>query len=168
MTAWRGDNQRMSSSVIVNVSHRYQASAERVFDAWLNPTQASRFLFATRTGNIMRCEIEPWEGGQFSVTDRRPPADGDESVFDAEHHGTYVEIARPRRLVFDFSVGVAEETTRVTIRFEPLGAAACELHLSHELGDDETARAYEAQTRKGWTTMLATLERTWFPRRILL
>jgi uncharacterized protein YndB with AHSA1/START domain len=169
MTPWGGDNRRMSSPVTVCVSHRFLAPAERVFDAWLNPTQASRFLFATRTGNIMRCQIEPWEGGHFTVTDRRPQADGDESVFDAEHHGTYVEIARPRRLVFDFGVGPGvEETSRVTIRIEPMGATACELHLSHDLGDGEDALAYEAQTRKGWTTILATLEREWFPRRILL
>lgn len=158
----------MSSLVTVRVAHRFAAPAERVFDAWLNPAQACRFLFATRTGNIMRCQIDAREGGSFTVTDRRPHADGDESVFDAEHRGTYVEIERPRRLVFDFWVEPSDETSRVVIEIEPQGSQACELTLTHDLGDGESARAYEAQTRKGWATMLATLEKELFPRRIQL
>ena len=89
---------------MVRVAHRYSAPAERVFDAWLTPSQASRFLFATRTGNVMQCEINPVAGGGFVVTDRRPLADGDESVFDVVHLGKYIELDRPRRIVFDFSV----------------------------------------------------------------
>jgi uncharacterized protein YndB with AHSA1/START domain len=156
------------SSVIVRVTHRFAAPAERVFDAWLNPAQARRFLFATRTGNIMGCQIDPWVGGSFVVTDRRPHADGDESVFDAEHRGTYIEIHRPRRLVFDFSVEPYGESSRVVLDIEPLGATACELTLTHDLGEGEDARAYEPQTRKGWANMLATMERELFPRRIQL
>ena len=156
------------TSVIVRVAHRYAAPVERVFDAWLNPAQARRFLFATRTGNIMRCQIDARVGGGFTVTDRRPQADGDESVFDAEHRGTYVEIDRPRRLVFDFSVEPYGGSNRVTLEFQAMGPSACELVLTQDLGEGEDAQAYEAQTRKGWTTMLATLERELFPRRIQL
>ncbi|MGE4240086.1 SRPBCC family protein [Ramlibacter sp.] len=159
----------MSSSVVVRVSHRYTAPAEKVFDAWLTPSQAARFLFATRTGNIMRCEIEPFVGGEFRVTDRRPTADGDESVFDAEHRGTYVEIERPIRLVFDFSVPpYAEAPTRVALEFRATGHAACELILTHDLGDDPEAHHYESQTRQGWTRMLERLEKDVFPRRIAI
>jgi uncharacterized protein YndB with AHSA1/START domain len=157
----------MSSNIVVRVSHRYTAPAERVFDAWLTPSQASRFLFATRTGNIMRCYIEPHPGGQFIVTDRRPQADGDESVMDAEHRGEYVEIDRPRRIVFDFSAPpYVEAPTRVTLEFRPLSAQACELTLTHEMGDSDLARAFEDQTRQGWARTLATLERELFPRRV--
>jgi uncharacterized protein YndB with AHSA1/START domain len=156
------------SSVIVRVTHRFAAPAEKIFDAWLTPALASRFLFATRTGNIMRCQIDPRVGGGFTVTDRRPHADGDESVFDAEHRGTYVEIQRPRRLAFDFHVEPYGNSTRVMLEFEPLGSSGCELTLTHDLGDDAEAVAFEPQTRKGWANMLATLERELFPRRILL
>jgi uncharacterized protein YndB with AHSA1/START domain len=154
------------SSVIVRVTHRFAAPAERVFDAWLNPAQACRFLFATRTGNIMRCQIDPRVGGGFTVTDRRPHADGDESVFDAEHRGTFVEIERPRRLVFDFSVEPYGDSSRVTVEIQPQGSGACELTLAHDLGEGDDAQAYEDRARKGWATMLGTLERELFPRRI--
>ena len=157
----------MSSPVVIRVSHRYSASAERVFDAWLTPGQASRFLFRTRTGNVMQCVITPEVGGGFTVTDRRPTADGDESVFDVVHMGKYVEITRPRRLVFDLTVlTYTEETTRVTVEVTPLGSQASELTLTHELGSGDTARYMEETTTKGWVNMLALIERELFPRRV--
>jgi len=157
----------MSSSVVIRVSHRYSAPAERVFDAWLTPGQASRFLFRTRTGNVMQCVITPEVGGGFTVTDRRPTADGDDSVFDVVHMGKYVEIARPRRLVFDLTVlTYTEDTTRVTVEVTPLGSQASELTLTHELGSSDTARYMEETTTKGWVNMLALIERELFPRRV--
>ena len=154
---------------MVRVAHRYSAPAERVFDAWLTPSQASRFLFATRTGNVMQCEINPVVGGGFIVTDRRPLADGDESVFDVVHRGNYVTIDRPRLLAFDFAVtAYSDHTTRVTLEFAAQGSSTCEITLTHDLGDSEEAWAMEAPTRKGWAQMLATLERELFPKRVVL
>lgn len=158
----------MSSAVTVRVSHRYCAPAERVFDAWLTTAQAARFLFRTRTGNVMQCLIQPEVGGGFTVTDRRPAADGDESVFDVVHMGKYVEISRPNRLVFDLSVLSfgADETTRVTVDVQPLGSMACELTVTQELGAGREAHYNEEPARKGWTSMLQTMERELFPRRV--
>lgn len=155
------------NSTVVHASHRYTAPIERVFDAWVTPAQASRFLFATRTGNIMRCEMDVRPGGQFQVTDRRPNADGDVSVFDAIHRGEYVEIDRPFKLVFDFSVLPYTETpTRVTLEFKPLSTMACELNITHDMGNSEEARLLAEQSRKGWERMLRTLERELFPKRV--
>jgi uncharacterized protein YndB with AHSA1/START domain len=157
----------MSSPVVFRVTHRYSAPAERVFDAWLTPAHASRFLFRTRTGNVMQCVITAEVGGGFTVTDRRPTADGDESVFDVVHMGKYLEIDRPRRLVFELTVlTYTEDTTRVTVEVTPLGPQSSELVLTHEMGSGEPARANEENSRKGWTTMLALMERELFPRRI--
>jgi len=158
----------MSSDVVIKVSHRYSASAERVFDAWLTPGQASRFLFRTRTGNVMQCEITPEVGGGFTVTDRRPAADGDESVFDVVHMGKYVEIQRPKRLVFDFSVLTygSDDSTRVTVEVQPLGPLASELTVTHNLGSSSHAKMMEEPSRKGWDAMLSNLERELFPRRV--
>lgn len=161
------DKQTMPTPTVVRVTQKYNVSSERVFDAWLNPAQAARFLFATRTGNILHCEIDPSVGGGFTVTDRRPMADGDESFFDAEHRGVYVEIERPHRLAFDFSVEpYSDAPTRVTIDVVSMGPNMCELVLAHNLGDDETAAVNAERTRKGWTNMLQVLDkvlttRTW-------
>jgi uncharacterized protein YndB with AHSA1/START domain len=155
----------MSSPVVYRLTHRFSAPAERVFDAWLNPAQASRFLFRTRTGNVMQCMITAEVGGGFTVTDRRPTADGDESVFDVVHMGKYLEIDRPRRLVFDLTVlTYTEDTTQVTVEITPLGPQSCELVLSHDLGSN--GHGNEEAARKAWLTMLALMERELFPRRI--
>ena len=149
----------MASPLFVHESHRYNVTAERVFDAWLTPAQAGRFLFASRTGNVMHCEIDPQVGGTFTVTDRRPNPDGDESFFEAQHRGVYIEIDRPRRLVFDFSVDpFSHDTSRVTIDIVPAGNS-CELFLTHDLGDSPDALAYADRTRRGWNAMLRQLER---------
>ena len=157
-----------SSPVVIRVTHRYNASAERVYDAWLTPGQASRFLFRTRTGNVMQCEIQPEVGSGFTVIDRRPAADGDESVFDVVHMGKYLVLDRPRRIVFEFSVLTfgSEDPTRVTVDLVPVHPQACELVLTHEMGSSEHARLVEESSRKGWVNMLALMERELFPRRV--
>jgi len=108
-------------------------------------------------------------GGSFFVTDRRPTADGDESVMDLDHRGTYVEIDRPHRLVFDFAVEPYDHhTTRVAIDFVAQGPTACEVTLTHEMGDSGMAHAMQQQARQGWAKMLEKLERELFPKRYAL
>jgi len=46
-------------NVVVRVVRRYDAPSDRVFDAWLDPSTARRFLFGIPTGEIVRAEIEP-------------------------------------------------------------------------------------------------------------
>jgi uncharacterized protein YndB with AHSA1/START domain len=138
----------MENRRTVLVTHRFSASAERVFDAWLDPAKAGRFLFATPQGRMVRAEIDARVGGSFVFTDRR---DGE----DIEHKGRYLKIDRPRRLAFAFAVAAPKfsaETTRVTIEITPL-AGGCELSLTHEgvLPD------YAERTQSGWRMILETL-----------
>jgi uncharacterized protein YndB with AHSA1/START domain len=141
------------ATATVRATHRYDAAPERVFDAWLDPKIAGKFLFATPTGRMIKAEIDPRVGGKFNFTDRRPdmgPGGGD-----VEHVGTYIEIDRPRRLVFDFAVPAYESTlTRITLDFVRSGAG-CELTLTHE----GVFEAYVKRTEGGWGMILGGLER---------
>ena len=132
-----------NDAVAVRVTHRFSASAENVFDAWLDPDRASRFLFSTPTGTIVRAEIDARVGGRFTFTDRR---DG----VDIEHTGEYLDIEPPHRLVFTFAVsGFEAHPTRVTIQITA-EESGCELVLTH----DGVLAEYADRTSQGWTKLL--------------
>jgi uncharacterized protein YndB with AHSA1/START domain len=133
----------------LKVSHRYPFPRERVFDAWLDPKIARRFLFATPEGEMVRAETDPRVGGRFTFVDRRP------EMGDVEHVGEYLEIDRPRRLVFTFAVPQYDPgDTTVTLDFAPDGDG-CVVTLSHAGVLEEWAK----RTTQGWTTILESLER---------
>jgi len=132
--------------VEVRVTRHFSASPERVFDAWLDPKKAGRFLFATADGEMVRVEIDARVGGRYSITDRR---DGQ----DVEHVGEYLEIDRPRRLVFTLQVPFySEEVDRVTVEIEPADGG-CDLTLIHE-----TAPRWADGAVEGWRGILDSLE----------
>lgn len=132
----------------VTVERHLGAPPEQVFDAWLNPDQAGRWLFRTPDGTLERCEIEPRVGGGFGIDERR-------GADVAEHHGEYVALERPRRIAFDFWTSFSGERTRITIDIAADGDGS-RLALTHEgVWDD-----YEDRTRQGWTMTLGGLART--------
>ncbi len=128
---------------IVRVTRRFTATPARVFDAWLQPETAGKFLFATATGTMVRVDIDARVGGRFLLVDRR---NGE----DIEHLGEYLEIDRPRRLVFTFGVPKYSALfTRVTIDIAPLGSG-CELTLTHE----GVLPEWLEKSKEGWTMIL--------------
>lgn len=131
----------------IRVTRSFTASAERVFDAWLDVKKAARFLFATSQGTMIKAELDARVGGRFLFVDRR--AEGD-----ASHYGTYLEIDRPRRLVFTFSVeGYDVDLSTVAIDIVAR-AGGCELTLTHHGVPAE----YAERTSAGWTQILVNLE----------
>jgi uncharacterized protein YndB with AHSA1/START domain len=135
------------TTVHLRVSRKFDAPPIKVFNAWLIPQEASKFLFATPTGQITRCEIDPRVGGKFVIIDKR---DG----VDAFHTGQYVEVTKPKRLTFTFSTDEhMKNPTRVFIEIL-LMSKGCELILTHEGVPED----YATRTTEGWTKMLDALD----------
>jgi len=129
----------------LRVTRRIAAPPERVFDAWLDPAVAGRWLFATPTGRMVRVEIDARVGGRFVFTRR----DGE----DVEHVGEYLEIDRPRRLAFTFAVPrFSAEETRVFIDIVPVEGGS-ELTLTQE----GVLPEWGERTQEGWTKILGGL-----------
>ncbi|CAN7252120.1 SRPBCC family protein [Phenylobacterium sp. LjRoot225] len=128
----------------VVVTHRYAASPERVFDAFLDVNIARRFLFATATGEMIAAEIDPRIGRRYVFIERRP------DMGEVRHVGEYLEIDRPRRLVFSFGVPQFDPgMTTVTIDIVPDGDG-CRLTLTN----DGVPKDYVDGNREGWTRIL--------------
>lgn len=131
----------------VVVSHVFAAPAERVFDAFLDPTIARRFLFATATGDMITAQLDARVGGRFTFIERRP------DMGEVRHVGEYLEIDRPRRLVFSFGVPQFDPgMTLVTIEIRP-GSSGCELTLINEGVPPD----YAQRNHEGWSRILGGL-----------
>jgi uncharacterized protein YndB with AHSA1/START domain len=143
----------MTQATVVRavVTRRFKASPERVFDAFLDPAKAGRFMFATRDGTNVRSEIDARVGGSYIFTDRRDNED-------VEHVGEYLVIDRPNRLVFTLSVEkYAQDVDRVTVEIMSDGTGS-KLVLTHEMKPEYAE--YEGRTKQGWTSILESLAKT--------
>jgi Uncharacterized conserved protein len=141
--------------VEARATHRFKASAERVFDAWLDPDKVRSWLArpvdGTRAFDVRRVEIDARVGGRFAFSDMRE--DGE-----AVHWGYYEVIDRPRRLIFTWFLSREEEeegTSRVTLTLAPLADGGCEATIVHEM--DARWAEWVDRTAQGWGMMLAKI-----------
>lgn len=140
----------MTGAVEVRVEKRFRHPVERVFDAFLDPARVGDWLFRTPGGVLETADYDPRPGGAFAIHERR----GDQV---AHHWGRFVEIDRPRRVVFDFRVEeAATEKTHITVTFAPDGDG-CIVVLTHDLAP--AWAAYRDRTVHGWSMVLDGLGR---------
>jgi uncharacterized protein YndB with AHSA1/START domain len=140
----------MNPAFDIGVSRAFASPPRKVFDAWLDPEVARRFLFATPGGEMVRAEIDPRIGGQFFMTDRR---DGT----DFAHVGRFLEIDRPERLVFLVHVEPWQpDDAKISILIQPRDSGS---NLELTVTADERWREHAERTRTGWSTILDNLAR---------
>lgn len=134
-----------ASDLVVRVTRWFPHEPETVFAGWLDPATVRRFLFTAGEDPLRRCDIDAREGGTFIMTDRRPEGD-------VEHHGRYLEIDRPRRLVFSYGVpSVAADQDVVTLVFTGTDGG-CAVTLVTRMQPEWVG--YVEAARSAWTTML--------------
>lgn len=127
----------------LRVVRHFDAAPARVFDAWLDPALAQRWLFATATRPMACVEIDARVGGAFCFTEWHDGAL-------VAHAGRYVAIVPHRRLAFTLSSHVhAHALTRVDVAIDAR-RRGCTLTLIHA----DVPRARGQYTRARWTGSL--------------
>lgn len=140
----------MKPTVQTTVSKKFSVPVERVYDAWLDPEWLGRWMFgpAVRDERIVRLGLEPRVGGKYSfVVDRQGT--------EVEHVGEYLELDRPRLLVFTWGTrDTLPDTSRVVVEIVPRDGG-CELTLTHVMGAEWTD--YVDRANGAWHRMLDAL-----------
>ena len=141
----------------VRVIHRYTASPERVFDAWLDPDMIGLWLLASSPDDqVIHIERDARVGGKFSFLVRRA---GEE----IDHVGEYRELARPRRLSFTFGVvgGGAPVASGATADLHDSKPSVVAIELAAVgtgtevvLVQDNVPPDMRAKIRRGWAMIL--------------
>jgi len=141
----------MKLPVTATVTGLFSVPPEPVFDAFLDKKMIGRFMFgpAIRDEEIVSLQNDPWVGGSFSYVVRRQG-----KTFD--HTGEYLEIDRPRRLVFTWTVkeDPSNSQSRIVIGILPV-IDGCELTLTHEMprGQEE----FVEKSKVAWGKMIDKL-----------
>ena len=133
----------LGASVSIRIDARFEASPERVFNAWLDPDVARRWLFATAMRPIAQVEIDARVGGGFRFVERRESGD-------VEYRGQYVDVVPAERLVFTLVLAERRSAaTRVIVEIEQR-AMGSDVALTHH--DVPLDLAYGVEAR--WSGML--------------
>jgi uncharacterized protein YndB with AHSA1/START domain len=132
----------------LTLKRRFAAPPGRVFAAWTQPDQISRW-FGPAGVTVTSAAFDPRVGGRFEVSATAP---------DGEIHrvgGVVREVVPDRRLVYTWAWQTTpERESLVTVEFKPDGEGTL-LTLTHEQFFDETARN---RHQFGWTGALDKLE----------
>jgi len=134
---------------VVRLERTFAASAEDVFDAWTSPEVMRRWFHPRADWETPQAEVDLRIGGEVRVVMRRP--DGSE----AEAHGEYTLIERPRRLVmtWTFSDDPSNEQLMELSFVESAGMTTV-LMVNSRISSDERRE----RQREGWLGCLDQLE----------
>ena len=135
----------------VRATRYFEASPERVFDAWLVPRTLGQWMFGPRVReeNVVRLDVDPRVCGSFSLKVER-----NGQIVD--HVGQYLEIERPRRLAFTWAVKGESDDAPSQIRIDiAASSSGCVLTLVHTM--DAKWADYAQRAQDAWNTMLDAL-----------
>ncbi|HEY9724665.1 MAG TPA: SRPBCC family protein [Oscillatoriaceae cyanobacterium] len=140
------------TSSVIRVTRHFEASPERVFDAWLDPQKIAVWLvgpakaIAGIQDEVLHIEVDARVGGRFSFLVRR-------NGTEIDHAGEYLEFDPPRRLVFTWGIAkFSGEPSKVSVELIPAGTGTLLTLTATGVAPD-----YQARTEQGWTTILGAI-----------
>lgn len=130
----------------LTMTRHFDASPERLFDAWADPQLAHAWLFTGPESEHHTVEMDLRVGGQWRIVDRR-------GGVDYTAVGEYLEIERPRRLAFTFGMPqFSPAFDKVTVEIAADGDGAVMTLVQEGLPPQ-----YIAATEDGWAKMFEGL-----------
>jgi uncharacterized protein YndB with AHSA1/START domain len=129
------------------VRRTIDASAEELFDAWLDPEALAQWMLP-KDVTATAAKVDPRVGGRYELLMTH-------SSGTVPHDGVYLALDRPRTLSFTWNSPYTHGIeTRVTVEFLA-AAGGTEVVLTHELLPEKEIAGH----REGWTAAIAVLER---------
>lgn len=136
-------------TISVTLKHHFDASPQRVYDAWIDPQMASKWLFAGSTSTAADYLLDVRVGGEYRITRHGDAGKKYVAV------GKYLELEPPRRIVFTFAMPqFAVDVGTVEVNIAADGDGSLVTFTQH--GDRP---GYEKGTEHGWNGMFIRLER---------
>lgn len=131
----------------VRLTRHFDFPPARVFQAWTDPAKVRAWIASPESGDVLvRVDLNPRVGRGFALVVRRA---GEEVC----HSGEYIEVVKPRRLVFTWVVpAVSKETTLVSIDLQAVWSGT-DLTLKHE----RVLPADRTRTEARWAGILDTI-----------
>ena len=147
----------MPEKIEAKVTHRFRASPERVFDAFVDPDLFARWRAAwlKRAGHDPeedQAQIDPRVGGRLTMENQT-------SQRKERHYGRFLALERPSRISFSWMEDEDEADdpaiVDMIIEPEPNGPGSV-VTLYNEL--DAQWEDWLAQTERSWMAMLGGIE----------
>lgn len=136
----------MEHALTLEMTHRFAAPPERVYDAWLSEQWGA--WLGPHGSRCQKASVDPRIGGAFRINLITPESNA------VEIAGVYKELTRPRRIAFTWTSDFCRTDSLVTLTFEPDGAGT--LMKLRQVGFDSPES--RDGHNKGWTGTFERLE----------
>lgn len=131
-------------SKTITITRTIDAPCERVFDAWVTPSDLLHWYNAGEDWSTPHAEVDAVPGGKFSIGFADP--DG-KHIFDFT--GTFTEVTRPSKLAYTIDDG-----RKVAVDLDEADGKTA-LTWTFEMEDVNS----EELQRKGWSNQVDNLEK---------
>lgn len=141
--------------LFLSIVRRFDAPAERVFDAWINPGVTRKWLFTSPESDSNSAELDARVGGRWTMTDRRGGAEYTAS-------GEYLSVDRPRRLAFTFAMpqfSPNSDTLEVDLTPDGSGCVMTFTQRGVDVADElrQLSPGEKGGSEEGWSAMFDRL-----------
>jgi uncharacterized protein YndB with AHSA1/START domain len=133
--------------IVLQLSRRYDASPERVFDAWTSPEVLKQWWFIDPTWETEVADVDLRPGGRYRLGMTEPGGKSHVAV------GEYTEVSRPDKIAFTWQWEGQDAVTLVEVAFVEDGDAT-EVTLTHSGFASQESSASHSH---GWNHLLDSL-----------